>query len=86
MVYSHCFLQTHKNTDALTDSSRPPLSGLKVHEMVTALGLMGDELWKVHFRRTSVPLTASTSPEVYIRIPLTCSMPATWEHRVEQQN
>ena len=45
--------------------------------MTTELGLMGAELSNVHFRRTSVPLTASTLPCVYIRIPLTCSMPAT---------
>lgn len=43
-----------------------------------ALGLIGAEVSNVHFRRTSVPLTASTSPDVYMRIPLTCSMPAAY--------
>lgn len=70
-------VNTHTHTHILTDSSRPGLRGLKLQEMTTELGLIGAELSNVHFRRTSVPLTASTLPCVYIRIPLTCSMPAT---------
>lgn len=68
----------------LTDSSRPGFRGLKLQEMMMELGLMEEELWNVHFRRTSVPLTASTSPDVYIRIPLTCSTPATYKHMAQQ--
>lgn len=61
----------------LTDSSLPGFRGLKLQKMTIVFGLMVAELWKVHFRRTSVPLTASTSPGVYTRIPLASSTPAT---------
>lgn len=87
VVCSHFFfLCKDTDTHTLTDCLGPPLSGLKLHVMTTSSGLMGDELSKVHLRRTSVPLTASTSSDVYIRIPLTCSMPATCEHKLQQQN
>lgn len=75
LVSSH---KTHRNMHLLTDSSRPGFKGLKLQEIMMALGLIGAEVWNVHFRRTSVPLTASTSPDVYMRIPLTCSMPAAY--------
>lgn len=65
---------------SLTDSSLPGFSGLKLQKMTIVLGLMEAVLWKVHFRRTSVPLTASTSPGVYTRIPLTRSTPVTHTH------
>lgn len=83
MRFDLIFSLAHTDTHALTDSSRPGLRGLKLQEMIMVLGLMGEELWNVHFRRTSVPLTASTSPEVYIRIPLTCSTPARHKHKAQ---
>lgn len=49
------------------------------------LALMGEELWNVHLRRTSVPLTASISEDVYIRIPLTRSTPANTQTHTAQR-
>ena len=77
---------TNTNTHTLTDSSLPGFRGLKLQEMTMELGLMEALLWNVHFRRTSVPLTASTSPDVYTCIPLTCSTPATHKHMAQQQS
>lgn len=84
MRFDRTFSQTH--THALTVSSRPGLRGLKLQEMTMVLGSMGEEVWNVHLRRTSVPLTASISPDVYIRIPLTRSTPATYKHMAHQQS
>lgn len=74
----------HPDMYTLTDSSRPGFRGLKLQEMTINWGLIGEELWNVHFRRTSVPFTASTSPDVCMRIPLTCSTSATYKHMAHQ--
>lgn len=54
-------LEGDKNV--LTNCSRPPSRGRKFHVTVRA-SPTGAKLEKVHFNRTSVPLTASRAPDV----------------------
>lgn len=67
------------SSPSLTDSSWPGPRGRKVQETESTSGFMFSLLSKVHFSRTSVPLTASCSPDVYMRIPHASRKPA--EHR-----